>query len=61
MELKKYNIIELNESKERFKIIKVFEGGFVDMIALKEKHPNILPNYFETFLSIRLKNYKIIN
>ena len=52
------SMIELTESKEKFKIIKVFPGGFVDLLAV-DKH-KIIDNYYETLYSIQLKNYRVL-
>jgi len=54
------DIIELNISKETFKIDKVFENDIVDMTAIKKFKPEIGLNFHEQFFSIQLVDFNII-
>jgi len=52
--------IQLDASKEVFIIDKVFDDGHVDMTATESYDPVLMPDYYEKFFSILLKDYKIV-
>jgi len=52
--------IQLEASKEAFIIDKVFDDGHVDMTATEPYDPVLMPDYYEKFFSILLKDYKIV-
>ncbi len=60
-DLKVGDTIELIENGETFTIDRIFDGGWVDMTSTKQFNPELGLDFHQTFFSIKLDNFKIIN